>query len=255
MPVLAAEASHCRRSGSGMVERSPLSDIDPHSYAVPRRIGWRVRCRTAAHLICISLNGPVRHESPWKRSPVKSRLFWGMGKNEPLRVRRREVIDRSGSPAKNGTTGMSTRFTVPGRGGCISPWGPASPLLVGAFTIADDAPAVTPRLGFLGGAQRVKELGARAETESQALVRVDLDWRRVERTPGVYDWSEDDRTVLRLTEAGRTIVLVIGGANPLYLPEGGSALTGSRRVLDRMGRLRASRGAAFRRPGQFLSGR
>jgi len=87
--------------------------------------------------------------------------------------------------------------------------------------IASAEPNATSRLGFLGS---IEELEASLATEGaahSAPVRVDLDWQVVERTPGLYDWTPYDGWVERLAEAGRTIVLVIGGTNSSYLPDGG----------------------------------
>ena len=94
-------------------------------------------------------------------------------------------------------------------------------LVAGLPALASTEPGVGPRLGFLGEAQGAHSLGAPASSASAALVRVDLDWGQVERTPGVYDWSAHEGEVETLAAAGRTIVLAIGGTNPLYLPEGG----------------------------------
>ena len=94
-------------------------------------------------------------------------------------------------------------------------------LVAGLPAIASAESGATPRLGFLGEAHRLDSLSAPEGSTSAALVRVDLDWGEVERSPGVYDWSVQGGAIDRLAAAGRTIVLAIGGTNPLYLPRGG----------------------------------
>jgi hypothetical protein len=53
------------------------------------------------------------------------------------------------------------------------------------------------------------------------VVRYDLAWSRVEKTPGRYDWSADDAFVSALRAHGITPLLVLGYGNDLY--DGGLA--------------------------------
>jgi len=87
-------------------------------------------------------------------------------------------------------------------------------------TASEEAEA-TPRLGFLVNTRLLDESDSPGLGTGTALVRIDLDWEEVERTPGAYDWAAQEKTVDALVDAGRTVVLAIGGTNPLYLPEGG----------------------------------
>jgi polysaccharide biosynthesis protein PslG len=52
-----------------------------------------------------------------------------------------------------------------------------------------------------------------------ARVRIDLFWSRIERTRGVYDWSEYDGFLDRLHKAGLRPILILAYNNGLYLPE------------------------------------
>ncbi len=51
-------------------------------------------------------------------------------------------------------------------------------------------------------------------------VRLTARWGDVERRPGVFDWSDTDRRVAMLGQAGHPVVLCLTGTNALHVAEG-----------------------------------
>ena len=74
---------------------------------------------------------------------------------------------------------------------------------VGLSVAAWDVPARTPRLDDWA-------------TDGFAHVRIDVLWKAVEKTQGVYDWSSTDRTMARLAHAGLTVLPVLDTTAPAY---------------------------------------
>jgi hypothetical protein len=63
------------------------------------------------------------------------------------------------------------------------------------------------------------------DAQHPLLVRLRVPWARLEKSPGLYDWSEVDRIVDPYRAAGYVISLAPYGSHPAFAPEGGMPLS------------------------------
>ncbi len=75
------------------------------------------------------------------------------------------------------------------------------------FIILYDYPTLT-----LDDLRRIRDVGVRTALNC-------VDWQKVEREPGVYDWADSDALVERMRQAGMKSLLRCGDEAPFFFPD------------------------------------